>query len=156
MINTPETWAAWQPLKCDYFGVQETATGREPALITLEEFGQMRWVTIDGDPWFVAADLERILQLTNIRQNLADMDADEKSKFNIYTRGGTIQEVIIVNKPGVYRLITASRMPNAKKFQRIIYHEILPNLRKHGYYSFKPSLLPEDDLKPPVLTKDEE
>ena len=99
-----------------------------------EEFGEVRVVMIDGEPWFVAADVARVLEIQNVRQNLADFDDDEKGVCNIYTPGGE-QSMLVVNEPGLYRLIFASRKPEAKKFQRWVYHEVLPSIRKTGTYS---------------------
>ena len=100
-----------------------------------EEFGSVRVVMIDGEPWFVANDLERILELTNIRQNLAALDDDERGVCNLYARGGTIQPFNIVNEPGLYHLIFMSHTPAAKKFKRWVTHEVLPSIRKTGTYS---------------------
>ena len=100
-----------------------------------EEFGEVRVVIIDGEPWFVANDIERILKLTNIRQSLAALDDDERGVYNLYAGGGTIRPFNIINESGLYRLIFSSRTPEAKKFQRWVTHEVLPSIRKTGTYS---------------------
>lgn len=104
-----------------------------------EEFGLVRVVMIDGEPWFVAADVCRVLELTNPTVALASLDDDERSKFNlgrspIHGGGG---EANVVNEPGLYHLIFASRKPEAHKFRRWVFHEVLPAIRKTGGYSVK-------------------
>ena len=105
-----------------------------PQVFAHEEFGKVRVVMKDGEPWFVVADVGRILELTNVRMSLANLDDDEKGVSNIYTPGGE-QQMSIVNEPGLYRLIFTSRVDGAKKFQRWVYHEVLPSIRKTGSYS---------------------
>ena len=114
-----------------------------------EEFGQVRVVMIDGNPWFIANDLERILELTNIRQNLAALDDDERGVCNIYARGGTIQPFNIVNEPGLYHLIFMSHTPEAKKFRKWVTHEVLPSIRKTGaYFIGNPNPIGYNDTTP--------
>ena len=107
-----------------------------PQVFEHEEFGKVRVVMKDGEPWFVAADVCRVLGLTNPTVALASLDEDERAKFNlgrspIHGGGG---DVNIVSEPGLYRLIAASRKPEAKRFQRWVYHEVLPSIRKTGSY----------------------
>ena len=116
------------------------------------EFGQFRWIVIDGVVWFVAADMCRILGHTNPTVALTALDDDERAKFDLgrspVTGGGG--ETNVVNEFGLYRLIMASRKPGAKKFQRKVYHEILPSIRKYGYYSVKGDEPAKKTLKPLV------
>lgn len=83
----------------------------------------------------VAADACRILKINNPSQALTRLDDDEKNTLilNEGIRGNP--NVNVVNEPGLYRLIFASRKHEAKKFQRWIYHEVLPSIRKTGSYS---------------------
>ena len=83
----------------------------------------------------VAADACRILKINNPSQALTRLDDDEKNTLilNEGIRGNP--NVNVVNESGLYRLIFASRKPEAKKFQRWIYHEVLPSIRKTGCYS---------------------
>ena len=96
-----------------------------------DEFGEIRSVEIDGEVYFVAADVCRILELTNPTVAVERLDTDEKAKFNLGLSGGVTN---CVNEAGLYRLIFKSRKPDAKKFQRWIYHEVIPAIRKHGAY----------------------
>lgn len=117
------------------------------------EFGTIRTILIDGEIWFVAADVCRALDLTNVTRALSGLNENEKSKIDEnrittdpnYYEGSTdtpfvendnpfLREVNIVNEPGLYHLIFQSRKPNAVKFQRWVYHEVLPSIRKYGYY----------------------
>ena len=103
----------------------------------------LRYFVEDGVTWAVAVDVARILEIENIRQNLADFPDDEKKKFDILTAvcntyGEVVRNVTesvwCVNEPGLYRLIFSSRKPEAEKFKRWIFHEVLPSIRKNGFY----------------------
>ena len=107
----------------------------EIQLFNNDEFGQVRVVEIDGEPWFVAADVCRILEIGNPSQALTRLDDDEKNTLILNEGNRGNPNVNVVNEPGLYRLIFASRKPEAKKFQRWIYHEVLPSIRKSGSYS---------------------
>ena len=99
-----------------------------------EKFGKIRVVILNGKIHFVAADACRALEIQNIRQNLAKLEEDEKGVCDIYTPGG-YQKMNVVNEPGFYRLIFSSRKKEAREFQRWVYHEVLPSIRKTGSYS---------------------
>lgn len=98
-----------------------------------EAFGEIRTLLIDGEPWFVAADVCKALLIVNSRDALTRIDDDEKGVVSTDTLGGR-QEVTIVNEPGLYALILSSRKPEAKAFKRWITHEVIPSIRKHGAY----------------------
>lgn len=105
-----------------------------PELFEHEQFGQFRYIKRSEEIWFVAVDLCRALDIQNSRDVVAkQLDDDEKDVATIYTLGGP-QKVNIVSEPGMYRLIFMSRKPEAKKFQRWVYHEVLPSIRKYGFY----------------------
>lgn len=96
-------------------------------------FGEIRVTMIDGEPWFVAADVCKALEIKNSRDALARLDDDEKGVDLIYTPGGK-QEMNIVNEPGLYGLVLGSRKKEARDFKRWIKHEVLPAIRKTGGY----------------------
>lgn len=96
-----------------------------------EQFGIIRAIEKDGEPWFVAADVCRALEITNTAVALERLDEDERSKFNLGRQGDTW----CVNEPGLYALVLDSRKPEAKAFKRWITHEVLPALRRTGTYS---------------------
>lgn len=96
------------------------------------DFGQVRTITKDGEPWFVAADVCRALEHSNVTVALDRLDDDEKAKFNLGLRGG---DTGCVNEPGLYSLVLGSRKQEAKNFKRWITHEVIPSIRKHGAYA---------------------
>lgn len=99
------------------------------------DFGSknIRALTIDNEPWFVAADVCEILEVNNSRQAVARLDDDEKGVISNDTPGGQ-QDMTIVNEPGLYTLILGSRKPEARQFKRWITHEVLPAIRQTGSY----------------------
>ena len=96
-----------------------------------EQFGAIRTIMHEDEPWFVAADVCKALDHTNVTMALDRLDDDERAKFNLGRQG----ETNVVNEPGLYTLILGSRKPEAKAFKRWITHEVLPALRKHGVYA---------------------
>lgn len=111
-------------------------------------FGKIRTLTIDGEPWFVAADVCRALEIGNPSMAVERLDDDEKGISTIDTLGGK-QRMTIINEPGLYSLVLSSRKPEAKAFRRWITHEVIPTIRKYGGYMTK-SLL-EQVLENPNL-----
>lgn len=100
---------------------------------------QVRTVQVDGEPWFVAADVCAVLELNNVTMAVASLDEDEKGFSTVDTPGGE-QRVVIVNEPGLYSLILRSRKPEAKAFKRWLIHEVIPSLRKTGSFGVMPAL----------------
>ena len=98
------------------------------------QFGRVRSLLIDGDPWFVATDVCRALEISNSRDALARLDGDEKGVASTDTLGGA-QMMNIINEPGLYSLVMGSRKPEAKEFKRWITHEVIPSIRKTGAYA---------------------
>lgn len=96
-------------------------------------FGSVRAIEVNGDPWFVAVDVCRALEIGNTSQALSRLDADEKGVISNDTPGGK-QEMSIVNEPGLYTLVLGSRKEEAKAFKRWITHEVIPSIRKNGGY----------------------
>lgn len=96
-----------------------------------EEFGEIRVVEINGEPWFVAADVCRALEIKNSRDALTRLDDDEKGVALTDTLGGT-QEVSTVNEPGLYSLVLSSKLDSAKQFRKWVTSEVLPSIRKYG------------------------
>ena len=103
------------------------------AVFQKEEFGSVRVVTLDGEPWFVAADVCRALELERTNRALSRLDDDEKGAHLVSTPGGR-QMMSIVSESGLYALVLGSRKPEAKAFKRWITHEVIPAIRKHGVY----------------------
>lgn len=102
------------------------------------EFGQVRTVEIEGEPWLVGKDVAEALGYTNPRKALADhVDEDDKGVTKCYTPGGE-QEMTIINESGLYSLVLSSKLPGAKRFRRWVTSEILPTLRRQGTYTMQP------------------
>lgn len=101
------------------------------------EFGEVRTVVIDDEPWFVAADVCRALDIGNSRQAVTRLDDDEKNTVTLNDGIPGNPEKTVVNEPGLYSLVLGSRKPEAKAFKRWITHEVIPAIRKTGGYSVK-------------------
>ena len=110
------------------------------------EFGEIRVVEKDGEPWFVAVDVCYILGLSNPTIAVSRLDNDERAKFNLGRQG----DATIVNEPGLYTLILGSRKPEAKAFKRWITHEVIPSIRKYGAY-MTPEKLEEAICNPDTI-----
>ena len=98
------------------------------------EFGEVRTLTVDGEPYFVGKDVAEILGYSNSRKALADhVDVEDKGVTKCDTLGGT-QELTVINESGLYSLILSSKLPTAKKFKHWITADVIPSIRKHGAY----------------------
>lgn len=98
-----------------------------------EDFGEIRILEIENQPWFVAKDICDILEIKNSRQALTRLEDDEKADV-ILNDGSQNRNMSAVNEYGLYNLILASRKQEAKEFKRWITHEVLPSIRNHGGY----------------------
>lgn len=106
-------------------------------IFTYEET-QVRTVTVDDEPWFVLADVCRVLDLSNPSKVAKELDDDEKQrlpfdpnqKLGLGHNGATI-----INESGLYTVIIRSNSPKAKPFRRWVTHEVLPSIRKTGSYT---------------------
>ena len=97
------------------------------------DFGEVRTLNVGGEPWFIAVDVCKALEIKNSRDALARLDDDEKGVALTDTLGGA-QNLATVNEPGLYALVLSSRKPEAKKFKRWITHDVIPSIRKTGGY----------------------
>ena len=97
------------------------------------QFGKVRSMMIKNEPWFVAADVCRVLDIKNNRDAIAKLDKDEKDVALTDTLGGQ-QQMVIVNEAGLYGLVLGSRKPEAKEFKRWITHDVIPSIRQSGMY----------------------
>ena len=102
----------------------------ELKLFENEEFGKVRVLEIENEPWFVAKDVCDILELSDPSVALKNLDEDERTKLNLGRQGNTN----LINESGLYALVVRSRKPEAKKFRKWITSEVLPSIRKHGVY----------------------
>lgn len=102
------------------------------------EFGKVRTVSIDGEPWLVGKDVAAALGYGNTRDALiAHVDEEDRTviqkseipTFDIPNRGLTV-----INESGLYALVFGSKLPSAKRFKHWVTSEVLPSVRKHGAY----------------------
>lgn len=106
-----------------------------------EEFGNVRSLVIDNEPWFVGKDVAEALGYKNVRDSLArHIDSDDKRDgVVIHDSMGREQKPIIINESGLYSLILSSKLESAKKFKHWVTSEVLPTLRKTGSYTKVPT-----------------
>lgn len=101
-----------------------------------EQFGQVRTTTINGEPWFVAADVCKVLDINDTSKAMARLDDDEGGRIEIAHPQNQQKTITVnaVNESGLYELVLGSRKKEAKAFKRWIKREVLPSIRKHGAY----------------------
>lgn len=99
------------------------------------EFGQIRTVEISNEPWFVGKDVADILGYQNGSRDVnRHVDEEDRQKTMVFD-GNQEKETIIINESGLYSLILASKLPNAKQFKHWITADVIPSIRKHGAYA---------------------
>ena len=100
------------------------------------EFGEVRTVEIDGEPWFVGKDVAESLGYEKARNAIAaHVDPEDKKDAPIQGPLGGTQAMTIINESGLYSLILSSKLPNAKLFKHWITADVIPSIRKHGAYA---------------------
>ena len=98
------------------------------------DFGQVRIVQQNGEPWFIGKDVAEILGYSNTPKAIRDHVDDEDKLTERIVLSGQNREVAIINESGLYSLILSSKMPKAKEFKRWVTSEVIPAIRKHGGY----------------------
>lgn len=99
-----------------------------------EEFGKVRTVVKDGEPWLVGKDVADILEYRNGSRDInRHVDEDDRCKIMIFD-GNQNKETIIINESGFYSLVLSSKMPKAKEFRRWVTSNVLPTIRRTGGY----------------------
>lgn len=99
------------------------------------EFGAIRTIEKDGEPWFVGNDVATALGYTNARNAVpAHVDDEDKLRTQI-EYAGQKRDITIINESGLYSLVLSSKLPTAKKFKRWVTSEVIPSIRKTGSYS---------------------
>lgn len=116
-----------------------------------QEFGKVRTVVINDEPWFVGKDVTSILGYTNASKALTDhVDSEDKlnneSLLSLGQRGGWL-----INESGLYSLILSSKLPTAKKFKRWVTSEVLPSIRKNSGYIAGQETLSDEELMAKAL-----
>ena len=97
-----------------------------------EEFGQVRTINIDGEPWFVGKDVAKILGYKDTSDAMRRHVDDEDKLTRCFTDSGQKRELYIINESGLYSVILSSKLPSAKRFKRWVTSEVLPVIRKTG------------------------
>lgn len=108
----------------------------EVKIFNSKEFGDVRTVTINGEPWFVGKDVAEILGYSNTRKALADhVDGEDKlDGVTIRDSIGREQSPVFINESGLYALIFGSKLESAQRFKHWVTSEVLPAIRKTGSY----------------------
>jgi prophage antirepressor-like protein len=108
-------------------------------VFTNRDFGAVRSILINQEPWFVGKDVAEILAYKEPHKAIArHVDEDDGIKHPIIDSLGRMQEALLINESGLYALIISSKLPKAKAFKRWITSEVLPALRKTGGYAMRP------------------
>lgn len=118
------------------------------------DFGEIRTIEREGEPWFVGKDVAAALGYSNTKDALSrHIDAEDKYQGKgvaFPDPHGILQYPTIINESGLYSLVLSSKLPTAKKFKRWVTSEVIPSIRKHGAY-MTPDKLEEVLLKPDTL-----
>ncbi len=108
-------------------------------IFTNTNFGSIRTLSIDGEPWFVGKDVAEILGYHDTAKAIrVHVDEEDKQIFKVdemATLKTSNYGVFIINESGLYSLILSSKLPTAKQFKRWVTSEVLPAIRKHGMYA---------------------
>lgn len=114
------------------------------------EFGEIRTVEINGEPWLVGKDVTTVLGYQNGSRDInRHVDEEDRKEFSI-DDGSQNRNMTIINESGLYSLVLSSKLPGAKKFKRWVTSEVLPSIRKHGAY-MTPETLQAALLNPDVM-----
>lgn len=106
----------------------------ELKIFSNDEFGEIRTLDINGEPWFVGRDVAQRLGYSNTRDALVShVDEEDKGVAKCDTLGGA-QEMAIINESGLYSLVLSSKLESARKFKRWVTSEVIPQIRKTGAY----------------------
>lgn len=114
------------------------------------EFGAIRTIEKDGEPWFVGKDVAVVLGYGDTDQALRKHIDDEDKLTRRFDGSGQNRQMTIINESGLYSLVLSSKLPTAKKFKRWVTSEIIPSIRKHGAY-MTPETLEKVLLSPDTL-----
>jgi prophage antirepressor-like protein len=103
------------------------------------ESHEVRVVLVDGEPWFVGKDVAEVLGYADTAKAVRDHCKGEPKRLPLSTPGGA-QETRIISEPDLFRLVVNSRLPSAERFERWVFEEVLPTIRKTGGYAAPGSL----------------
>lgn len=101
-----------------------------------KEFGKIRTVEINSEPYFVGKDVADILGYKNGSRDITrHVDIEDRRNYQNGTSEINNRGMTVINESGLYSLILSSKLPTAKKFKRWVTSEVLPSIRKHGMYA---------------------
>lgn len=116
-----------------------------------KEFGEIRVIEKDNEPWFIGKDVAEILGYSNPRDAIyKHVEFEDKGVAKCDTLGGS-QELTVINESGLYSLILSSKLPGAKKFKQWVTSEVLPSIRKNGGYIANQENLSDSELMAKAL-----
>mgnify|MGYP000093659952 CR=1 FL=1 len=98
------------------------------------EGAEVRTVQIDGEPWFVLADICRELEISHVKDTATRIDEDDLGQTEVIDRMGRSQTATIINESGLYNVIIRSDKAEAIPFRRWVTHEVLPSIQARGIY----------------------
>lgn len=105
-----------------------------------EQFGEVRTMSINGEPWFVGKDVAEVLGYSNTPKAIRDhVDEDDKLTERIVLSGQN-REAVVINESRLYSLILSSKLPQAKEFKHWITHDVIPTIRRHRAYMTETTL----------------
>lgn len=109
------------------------------------DFGQIRTIQQNGEPWFVGKDVAKILGYERADNAIRNHVDDEDKLMHQISASGQNREMYIINESGLYSLILSSKMPKAKEFKRWVTSEVIPAIRKTGKYEAMAQAVPVND-----------
>lgn len=145
--TTPEYLMGW-PEGQSHGKKEASHHMNELKIFNSPEFGDVRAVEIDGEPWLVGKDVAQALGYKDTDQALRKHVDEEDKLTRQFDGSGQNRHMTIINESGLYSLILSSRLPGARKFHRWVTSEVLPSVRKHGAY------LTEETLEQAILNPD--
>ncbi len=111
------------------------------------EFGKVRTVLVNDEPFFVGKDVAEVLGYSKPRNAISShVEKDDALKQGVTDELGRVQEMTLINESGLYSLILSSKMPRAREFKHWVTSEILPSIRRHGLYAVDEVLANPDML----------
>lgn len=115
------------------------------------EFGTIRTIEQNGEPWFVGKDVAEVLGYSDTAQAIRKhVEEEDKGVVEMTTPGGK-QPLTVINESGLYSLVLSSKLPTAKKFKRWVTSEVLPSIRKHGGYVAGQEHMSDEELMAKAL-----
>lgn len=132
--------------------VNDKANDNSLQIFSNEEFGEVRVVEVNGEPWFVGKDVAAALGYERADNAIRKHVEVEDKLMHQIGASGQNRQMYVINESGLYSLILSSKLPSAKKFKRWVTSEVIPSIRKHGAY-MTPKTLEKALLSPDFLIR---